>query len=219
MTDPNQNDRRVPEFSVPWQPAQPQPGQQQYVQQQYGQQPYGQPQYDQPQYGQPQYGQRQYGQPQYGQQPYGQQQPWSGSTGTPAIWEPLYGASFGEAVARFFRKYRVYTGRASASEFWFAVLFHTLVSLVLYIALSVAGTMAESTGGASAALLFAALMLIWVLGTLLPLLGLYARRLQDANLNRNFLLLLFVPFGNLAVLVMVCMASNPLGERFDKPRW
>lgn len=33
---------------------------------------------------------------------------------------PLYGATFGESVRRFFRTYADFTGRASRSEFWLA---------------------------------------------------------------------------------------------------
>ena len=39
---------------------------------------------------------------------------------------PLYGANFGQAVGRFFRKYATFTGRASRSEFWWVRLFLVL---------------------------------------------------------------------------------------------
>jgi len=43
---------------------------------------------------------------------------------------PFYGASFGASVRRFFRKYAVFTGRASRSEFWWAMLFQYIVGTI-----------------------------------------------------------------------------------------
>jgi uncharacterized membrane protein YhaH (DUF805 family) len=236
MTDPNQTDRRVPEFSVPWQPPQPpqqQWGQQQRYgqqQQQYGQQQYGQQQYSQQQYSQQQqYGRQQqwaqqqpYAQQPSAQQPFAQQAfgqaPWTGSA-APAIWEPSYGATFGEAIGRMFRKYRDFTGRASRREFWFALLFHSAVTMVLYIATSVLIAMPASVPVRLTALVLSGLLVVWVIGTLIPIFALYGRRLQDAGYHHNFALLLFVPVGSVVVLVMCCLESNPTGARFDRPRW
>ena len=44
------------------------------------------------------------------------------------LWAPLYGASFGEAVARFFMKYATFSGRASRSEYWWWALVSGIVS-------------------------------------------------------------------------------------------
>src|SRR5262249_41206369 len=41
---------------------------------------------------------------------------------------------FGQAIATCFRKYAVFSGRASRSEYWFFVLFELLVYIVLLIA-------------------------------------------------------------------------------------
>ena len=43
---------------------------------------------------------------------------------------PLYGATFGQAVKRFFKNYVKFSGRASRSEFWFAYLFTILVGII-----------------------------------------------------------------------------------------
>ncbi|WP_154605485.1 DUF805 domain-containing protein [Arthrobacter sp. AQ5-05] len=48
----------------------------------------------------------------------------------PSITEPLYGASIGQAISRFFRKYTAFHGRASRSEFWWVALAHAVLSLV-----------------------------------------------------------------------------------------
>ncbi|MFC4224213.1 DUF805 domain-containing protein [Lysinibacter cavernae] len=43
---------------------------------------------------------------------------------------PLYGATFGQAVSRFFKKYATFTGRSSRSEYWWVALFSFLVYLI-----------------------------------------------------------------------------------------
>ena len=45
---------------------------------------------------------------------------------------PLRGASFGQAFARFFKKYAIFHGRASRSEFWWWFLANWVISGVLY---------------------------------------------------------------------------------------
>lgn len=44
--------------------------------------------------------------------------------------QPLYGASFAQAISRFFKKYATFSGRASRSEYWYVVLFTFIVSLI-----------------------------------------------------------------------------------------
>ena len=41
---------------------------------------------------------------------------------------PLRGATFGQAFARFFKKYAIFHGRASRSEFWWWFLAHWVIS-------------------------------------------------------------------------------------------
>lgn len=41
--------------------------------------------------------------------------------------------SFGDAIKNFFTKYVTFSGRARRSEYWFAVLFTTLVSAAIGI--------------------------------------------------------------------------------------
>ncbi|MET4542399.1 uncharacterized membrane protein YhaH (DUF805 family) [Arthrobacter bambusae] len=50
---------------------------------------------------------------------------------------PLYGASFGRSVKRFFAKYAKFSGRASRSEFWWSQLFVFLVMVVPYLVMTV----------------------------------------------------------------------------------
>ncbi|MDR0365723.1 MAG: DUF805 domain-containing protein [Bifidobacteriaceae bacterium] len=54
----------------------------------------------------------------------------------PPLDQPYYGASMWTAVKRFFRKYVTFTGRASRSEFWWWMLFDTMVRLAFVAMLS-----------------------------------------------------------------------------------
>ncbi|MFC7764721.1 DUF805 domain-containing protein [Leucobacter soli] len=110
-------------------------------------QPYGQPgqaPYGQPAYAQP--GQQPYGAPQYGAQPAypapvygapGPGGPFDGATDPEDLTRPLYGATFGQAIKRFFKQYADFNGRASRSEYWWVSLFVFLVQLVPIILLMV----------------------------------------------------------------------------------
>ncbi|WFR67259.1 DUF805 domain-containing protein [Curtobacterium flaccumfaciens] len=50
-----------------------------------------------------------------------------------ALRDPFYGAPFAEAVRRFWRKYTVFTGRASRAEFWWWWITSFAIGLVLQL--------------------------------------------------------------------------------------
>lgn len=50
--------------------------------------------------------------------------------GSARLSTPLYGATPGQAITRFFRKYATFSGRASRSEYWWVALAIFVVSLV-----------------------------------------------------------------------------------------
>lgn len=136
--------------------------------------------------------------------------------------QPLYGASLGDAVRRFFAKYATFTGRASRSEFWWWYLVSFVVTVVLQI-------LATATGGAGAIAadgtpqapgagywIFTILLLIWGLATIVPTIALLVRRLHDGNFSGFFAFLALVPIvGGLIVLILAILPSKPEGARFD----
>jgi uncharacterized membrane protein YhaH (DUF805 family) len=129
-----------------------------------------------------------------------------------ALRDPFYGAPFTESVRRFWRKYTVFTGRASRSEFWWWWLTSFVVGLVLQLVPQVftPGTpVLENPVGSY-------LFVLWGLVTLIGSLALGARRLHDANLS-GFWQFLHVVFGigSLVLLVMFLLPSSPKGARFD----
>lgn len=52
---------------------------------------------------------------------------------------PLYGATFGQAVTRFFRSYARFSGRASRSEYWWVQLAVAAVAIFCVAIVAVAG--------------------------------------------------------------------------------
>ncbi|MGT2425641.1 DUF805 domain-containing protein [Amnibacterium kyonggiense] len=138
---------------------------------------------------------------------------------------PLYGASPLTAYARFWKRYVVFSGRASLSEYWWA----TLLSGVIAVVLGVLGGVLLAVGGAiaqqgspvaavpnalGAVLLFA--LVVFALAQIVPGIAITVRRLHDANLSGLLYLLVFIPsVGGLIILVLTVLPSNPEGRRYD----
>ncbi|WP_135848673.1 DUF805 domain-containing protein [Serinibacter arcticus] len=138
--------------------------------------------------------------------------------------QPLYGATFRQAVGRYFRKYADFSGRASASEYWWSVLMCALVVAVLYVLLIV--TLATSrtdprTGDPEFTPLLGvvvALYAVYALGQVLPSLAVIVRRLHDTGRSGWWYFISFAPFGSIALLVLLCLSSTPQGFAFDRRR-
>jgi len=129
-----------------------------------------------------------------------------------ALRDPYYGAPFTEAVRRFWRKYTVFTGRASRSEYWWWWITSLAIGLVLQLvpqAFTPDTPMLENPVGSY-------LFVLWGLATVIGLLALGARRLHDADLSGFWQFLHVLPVvGSLVLFVMALLPSNPKGVRFD----
>ena len=96
------------------------------------------------------------------------------------IEQPKYGCSFTEAIKRFYKKYAVFRGRASRSEYWFVVLFYSLVSLAAIVLAVIAPPLAVIIGIA---------FILFCLASIVPSFALYARRLHDVNISAWFIVI------------------------------
>jgi uncharacterized membrane protein YhaH (DUF805 family) len=141
--------------------------------------------------------------------------------------QPLYGATFGQAISRFWKKYATFSGRASRSEYWFAVLFVALVLIVIWVPGFIAGLSTGTPGTTAngspsttmgpAIIPFAVVGGLFYLAILIPAIAIQVRRLHDANLSGGFWFLHLVPsVGSLIVFILTVLPSSPLGARFDK---
>ncbi|NMB69540.1 MAG: DUF805 domain-containing protein [Chloroflexi bacterium] len=89
--------------------------------------------------------------------------------------------TFFESILVCFKKYAEFTGRASRSEFWWFLLFVTLV-------------------GSALAYVSETLVSIFMIAILLPLLAAGARRLTDSGKSAWLQLYLLVPVGGIVML-------------------
>lgn len=246
-------------------PAAPQYGQQPYPQPGYGQPGFGQQYPQQPYPGAPAPGQP--------TQPYPQQpayvqypvypsyvpqrpsyvgpfpspapgEPFDGAVNPDDLTRPLYAATLPQAIKRFFRSYVRFSGRASRSEYWWAMLLVALLTIVPSMFLSYLSDLRDrGYGGYGGTDVFNSLhtaaavaspnplmpgpdtalmsLLSWVtviafLGLVIPCLAVTWRRLHDANLPGPMYFLSWIPYlGFIVLLVLTLLASNPNGRRFD----
>jgi uncharacterized membrane protein YhaH (DUF805 family) len=133
--------------------------------------------------------------------------PYDGGAETPqapvGLSQPLRGASFADAVQRFFKKYNVFTGRASRSEFWYWELAGLIVGIVFAVLRAVSG-------------IFVVLEIIWGLAIIVPSVALAARRLHDIGRSGWWQLIGIIPvIGWILVIVWAATPPKPEGDRFD----
>ncbi len=110
-------------------------------------------------------------------------------------------------VMQVFRKYAVFEGRASRSEYWYFVLFNFLVRIVLIIIGGVIGDDMEI------------LSVVYVLATIVPTIAVGVRRMHDVGKSGWFFL---IPFYNFILAVADSeygpnrFGLNPHGEGNDE---
>ena len=125
--------------------------------------------------------------------------------------------SFAAAVRTCFQKYATFEGRAKRSEFWWWMLFQTLVTgvvaLIGGVFIIAAGT-GNSGGQVNGPLvviggIFYVLAILVGLALLVPTYAVGCRRLHDRGMSGWLHLLTLVPCGNIALLVLWVMGGTP----------
>jgi uncharacterized membrane protein YhaH (DUF805 family) len=100
------------------------------------------------------------------------------------------------------KKYAVFTGRASRSEFWWYVLFNLIITVVLSTIDRMTGTMSDSGYGLLSGL--------YALAVVLPTIGVAIRRLHDTSRTGWWLLIGLIPIvGFIVLIVFYCIDSDP----------
>lgn len=110
----------------------------------------------------------------------------------PPLDQPFVGIGFQEASSRLLKKWRIFSGRASRGEYWWALLYVCLID-VLFIVLEY---FFES---------FVLAVYGWWLFVLVPMLAVSVRRLHDANMSGWWALASCI--GNVAGL---CIQVSPV---------
>ena len=101
------------------------------------------------------------------------------------------------------KKYAVFSGRATRSEYWYFVLFYSIFAFVISV---VEGFIPVSSGSGK----FIWLSVLYMLVMILPSFGLVVRRLHDTSRSGWWWLINLVPFvGVVVFLVFMCLDSAP----------
>jgi uncharacterized membrane protein YhaH (DUF805 family) len=125
--------------------------------------------------------------------------------------------SFATAVRTCFQKYATFEGRAKRSEFWWWMLFQTLVTGVVAL-IGVAFIIAAGTGNSGGQVngplvviggIFYVLAILVGIALLVPTYAVGCRRLHDRGMSGWLQLLTLVPCGNIALLVLWVMGGTP----------
>lgn len=110
--------------------------------------------------------------------------------------------TFTQAVSSCFSKYSIFSGRASASEFWFFFLFKIIVGIVSY---TILGFFAGLTG-------------VWLfkviidLAFLLPSLAVSVRRMHDIGKGGGWIFISCIPIIGWIWFIVLCCESSQYGE-------
>ena len=93
------------------------------------------------------------------------------------------------------RRYADFTGRAGRGEFWNFFLVYIVVAVVL--------------GLLDAQFHITVLAYIWTAALLVPYIAVGVRRMHDLGFSGLLLLIALIPFGVVAVLIMLALPSKP----------
>jgi uncharacterized membrane protein YhaH (DUF805 family) len=122
--------------------------------------------------------------------------------------------SFGAAIASFFSKYATFSGRARRSEFWYAVLFTTLVSAVIGLVFPGTVMVVNDISIPQSSLPSN----LWQLAIFVPSLALTWRRLHDVGRSGAYYLFILIPIvGWIMLLVQFLKDSEPGPNAFGEP--
>jgi uncharacterized membrane protein YhaH (DUF805 family) len=122
--------------------------------------------------------------------------------------------SFGAAIASFFSKYATFSGRARRGEFWFAVLFTTLVSIAISIVWPSTTVVLDGMSFQQSSLPSN----LWQLAILVPSIALSVRRLHDVGRKGTYYLFILIPIvGWIMLFIQFVKDSQPGPNAFGEP--
>ena len=164
------------------------------------------------------------------QPPYGAPQQFGAPGLAPDI-APLPGASFGEAIKRYFQRYAQFRGYASRSEYWWPWLMNFVISCAFSLfmiipILSAMSTVIEAAQNGdptvtpvypSSVYIASGISSLYSLAVLLPNLSSLVRRLHDTGKSGLWFFILLVPVaGPIWLLVLLASESRP---ELYRPEW
>ena len=129
--------------------------------------------------------------------------------------------TFKESVNVCFRKCTDFNGRASLSEFWWFWLFWLLVSLGVFVGISIVGYLIGGIYGLLAAVDFYLVFGVMPFGIInfLLMLAVTIRRLHDTNHSGVWDFIVFVPIIGSFWLLFLLLSSNNDENRYGLPEY
>ncbi len=123
--------------------------------------------------------------------------------------------SFAAAIQSFFKNYANFKGRARRSEFWYSLLFVTVVAFILGLVMPGTPTMLpDGTMIAGVGLLAS----LWQLAVLVPGLAVAWRRLHDVDKGGPYYFIGLIPIvGAILLLIQFAKEGTPGANRFGDP--
>jgi len=98
------------------------------------------------------------------------------------------------------KKYATFSGRAQRAEYWYFVLFNTIVTIILMVLDAMFGTLDAQTG-------YGLLSGLYALAVFIPSLAVSVRRLHDIGKSGWWLLIALIPLIG-AILLLIWFATD-----------
>lgn len=120
--------------------------------------------------------------------------------------------SFPEAIKTCLRKYAVFGGRASRSEFWwFALAYYAFFLLILPLLVVMGRGSTSDQAPSDSAVETAAYFVVglaFYVGLLLPYVSAAVRRLHDTDRSGWWWFIVFIPFGVIVLIVLLASRGD-----------
>ena len=114
---------------------------------------------------------------------------------------------FGQAISSYFSNYANFKGRARRSEFWFSILFNTLIVIPAMILDAI-------LFGTPQALFY----FVVALGIFIPTLAVIWRRFHDIGKSGGFYFIGLIPLvGAILLIVWLATDSQPTANQYGPP--
>ena len=118
--------------------------------------------------------------------------------------KPAPKPTFFQAVKLFFVRYLDFSGRSRRSEYWYAQLFQ----LIVFVLLWAINYFCVPRGSHELTTLVMLAMVAFSIAIFLPDVAIMVRRLHDSGKSGWLYLLSLIPFGNLVLLIFMCLDST-----------
>ena len=114
-----------------------------------------------------------------------------------------------DAYKKFWKGYVDFTGRSTRPEYWWPILWHFLVLVLIPCTFLLIKSVLNSETGGALSTTFAGLMVVYYIAILLPSLAIQVRRLRDGGYHWALLFLHLVPFfGRFILFIFYCQPTK-----------